>query len=159
VADYIIEALNRKLMDFWSPRYGKIDRTPNAAILGPKVMITNEFAGSGGDAMPYLFRQQKVGPLVGKRTWGGLVGIGAIPELMDGGSVTSPSFGQFSPAGEWDVENRGVEPDFTVEQDPKLVSEGHDPQLEKAVALALEELAKHPVPEPHRPAYPNYHKQ
>ncbi len=159
VADYIIEALNRKLMDFWSPRYGRIDRTPNAAILGPKVMITNEFAGSGGDAMPYLFRQQKVGPLVGKRTWGGLVGIGAIPELMDGGSVTSPSFGQFSPAGEWDVENRGVEPDFTVEQDPKLVSEGHDPQLEKAVALALDELAKHPVPEPHRPAYPNYHKQ
>jgi tricorn protease len=158
VADYIIEALNRKLMDFWSPRYGKIDRTPNAAILGPKVMITNEFAGSGGDAMPYLFRQQKVGPLVGKRTWGGLVGIGQIPELMDGGTVTSPSFGQFSPAGEWDIENRGVEPDFVVEQDPKLVSEGHDPQLEKAVALALQELAAHPVPEPHRPAYPNYHK-
>jgi tricorn protease len=158
VADYIIEALNRKLMDFWSPRYGAIDRTPNAAILGPKVMITNEFAGSGGDAMPYLFRQQKVGPLVGKRTWGGLVGIGAIPELMDGGSVTSPSFGQFSPQGEWDVENRGVEPDFPVEQDPAAVAAGHDPQLEKAVALALEDLAKHPVPEPHRPAYPNYHK-
>jgi tricorn protease len=121
-------------------------------------MITNEFAGSGGDAMPYLFRQQKIGPLVGKRTWGGLVGIGSYPELMDGGSVTSPDFGQFSPAGEWDVENRGVEPDFAVEQDPKLVSEGHDPQLEKAVALALDDLAKHPVPEPHRPAYPNYHK-
>jgi tricorn protease len=158
VADYIIEAMKRQLMDFWSPRYGKIDRTPNASILGPKVMITNEFAGSGGDAMPYLFRQQKIGPLVGKRTWGGLVGIGSYPELMDGGSVTSPDFGQFSPAGEWDVENRGVEPDFAVEQDPKLVSEGHDPQLEKAVALALEDLAKHPVPEPHRPPYPNYHK-
>jgi tricorn protease len=159
VADYIIEAMKRQLMDFWSPRYGAIDRTPNAAILGPKVMITNEFAGSGGDAMPYLFRQQKIGPLVGKRTWGGLVGIGAIPELMDGGSVTSPSFGQFSPQGEWDVENRGVEPDFAVEQDPKAVSEGHDPQLEKAVALALDSLAKNPVPTPHRPAYPNYHKQ
>lgn len=158
VADYIIEAMKRPLMDFWSPRYGEIDRTPNASILGPKVMITNEFAGSGGDAMPYLFRQQKVGPLVGKRTWGGLVGIGAIPELMDGGSVTSPSFGQFSPQGEWDVENRGVEPDFAVEQDPKLVSEGHDPQLERAVALAMEDLKVHPVPVPHRPAYPNYHK-
>ena len=159
VADYIIQAMQRTLMSYWSPRYGQIDRTPNASILGPKVMITNEFAGSGGDAMPYLFRQQKIGPLVGKRTWGGLVGIGAIPELMDGGTVTSPSFGQFSPAGEWDVENRGVEPDYVVEQDPKAVSEGHDPQLEKAVALALEELAKHPVPQPKRPAYPDYHKK
>jgi tricorn protease len=159
VADYIIQAMQRTLMSYWSPRYGQIDRTPNASILGPKVMITNEFAGSGGDAMPYLFRQQKIGPLVGKRTWGGLVGIGAIPELMDGGSVTSPSFGQFSPAGEWDVENRGVEPDYVVEQDPRAVSEGHDPQLEKAVALALEELAKHPVPQPKRPAYPDYHKK
>ncbi len=159
VADYIIDAMQRHLMDYWSPRYGQIDRTPNAAILGAKVMITNEISGSGGDAMPYLFRQQKIGPLVGKRTWGGLVGIGQIPVLMDGGTVTSPSFGQFSVNGEWDVENRGIEPDYVVEQDPKAVSEGHDPQLEKAVALALEELAKHPVPEPHRPAYPDYHKK
>ena len=159
VADYIIEAMKRPTMDYWSPRYGKIDRTPNASIPGAKVMITNEFSGSGGDAMPYLFRQQKVGPLVGKRTWGGLVGIGGIPTLMDGGSVTSPSFGQFSIAGEWDVENRGVEPDYAVDQDPKAVSEGHDPQLEKAVALAMDELSKHPVPTPTRPAYPDYHKK
>ncbi len=158
VADYIIEAMKRSLLSYWQPRYGQIDRTPNAAILGAKVMITNEFSGSGGDAMPYLFRQQKVGPLVGKRTWGGLVGIGGIPPLMDGGSVTSPSFGQFSPAGEWDVENRGIEPDYAVEQDPKAIAEGHDPQLEKAVSLAMEELAKHPVPEPHRPAFPDYHR-
>ena len=159
VADYIIQAMQRTLMSYWSPRYGQIDRTPNASILGAKVMIVNEFAGSGGDAMPYLFRQQKLGTLVGKRTWGGLVGIGGIPELMDGGSVTSPSFGQFSPAGEWDVENRGVEPDIAIEQDPRAVSEGHDPQLEKAVAIALEGLAQHPVPVPHRPAFPNYHKK
>ena len=158
VADYIIEAMQRHLLSYWSPRYGRIDRTPNAAILGAKVMIANEFSGSGGDAMPYLFKQQKIGPLVGKRTWGGLVGIGQIPVLMDGGTVTSPSFGQFSPAGVWDVENRGVEPDYPVEQDPKAVSEGHDPQLEKAVALALEELAKNPVPTPKRPAYPDYHR-
>ena len=159
VADYIINAMQRPLMSYWSPRYGQIDRTPTASILGPKVMLTNEFSGSGGDAMPYLFRQQKLGPLVGKRTWGGLVGIGAIPDLMDGGTVTSPSFGQFSPAGEWDVENRGVEPDYAVEQDPKAVAEGHDPQLEKAVALALDDLARHPVPTPKRPAYPNYHNK
>ena len=159
VADYIIEAMNRKLMSYWQPRYGAIDRTPNAAILGAKVMITNEFSGSGGDAMPYLFRQQKIGPLVGKRTWGGLVGIGGIPPLMDGGSVTSPSFGQFSPSGEWDVENRGVEPDFPVEQDPRAVADGYDPQLEKAVALAMEELSRHPVPTPVRPPFPDYHKK
>ncbi len=159
VADYIIEAMQRKLLSYWSPRYGAIDRTPTAAILGAKVMIANEFSGSGGDAMPYLFKQQKLGPLVGKRTWGGLVGIGGIPDLMDGGTVTSPSFGQFSPSGEWDVENRGIAPDYEVEQDPKAIAEGHDPQLEKAVALALDELAKHPVPTPTRPPYPNYHKQ
>ncbi len=158
VADYIIEAMERQLLSYWSPRYGAIDRTPNDAIYGPKVMIANEFSGSGGDAMPYLFKRQKIGPLVGKRTWGGLVGIGAIPTLMDGGTVTSPSFGQFSPEGTWDVENRGIEPDFPVEQDPRAVADGHDPQLEKAVALAMEKLATQPPPEPHRPPYPNYHK-
>ncbi len=159
VADYMIEAMQRRLLSYWSPRYGRIDRTPNASILGAKVMIANEFSGSGGDALPYLFKQQKIGPLVGKRTWGGLVGIGQIPTLMDGGTVTSPSFGQFSPAGVFDVENRGIEPDFPVEQDPRAVSEGHDPQLEKAVALALEELQRNPVPEPKRPPYPDYHRK
>ena len=157
VADYIIEAMKRDLLSYWSPRYGRIDRTPTAQIYGPKVMIANEFSGSGGDAMPYLFKREKLGPLVGKRTWGGLVGIGAIPILMDGGTVTSPSFGQFSPEGTWDVENKGIEPDFPIEQDPKAVAAGHDPQLEKAVSLALEQLAKTPAPEPHRPPYPNYH--
>jgi tricorn protease len=155
-ADYIIHAMQRTLMSWWAPRYGAIYRTPQAAILGPKVMIINEFAGSGGDAMPWYFREAQLGPLVGKRTWGGLVGIGGIPTLMDGGNVTSPSFGFFSPEGKWDVENHGVAPDFEVDMEPKPVSEGHDPQLEKAVSLALEELAKHPVPEPHKPEYPNY---
>jgi tricorn protease len=156
VADYIIEALSRHIEGYWSPRYGAIEHTPNAGIYGSKVMIANEYSGSGGDAMPWLFKQAKLGPLVGKRTWGGLVGIAEIPVLMDGGHVTSPSVAFFSPKGEWDVENHGVEPDYVVEQDPKLVSQGHDPQLEKAVALALEELAAHPNLEPKRPAYPSY---
>jgi len=157
IADYIIEVLSRHIESYWSPRYGTIEHTPNAAVYGPKVMIVNEVAGSGGDAMPWLFKQAKLGPLVGKRTWGGLVGIGEIPVLMDGGHVTSPSVAFFSPKGEWDVENHGVEPDVVVEQDPKAVSEGHDPQLEKAVALAMQELAQHPNPEPKRPPYPVYH--
>jgi tricorn protease len=121
-------------------------------------MIANEFSGSGVDSLPWLYKQAKLGALVGKRTWGGLVGIGPIPVLMDGGHVTSPSVAFFSPKGEWDVENHGVDPDYVVNQDPKAVSEGHDPQLEKAVSLAMEELAKEPKHEVEKPAYPNYHK-
>jgi tricorn protease len=158
MADYIVEVMSRRIESYWSPRYGKIEHTPNAAIYGPKVMIANEISGSGGDALPWLFKQAKLGTLVGKRTWGGLVGISEIPVLMDGGRVTSPSVAFFSPAGEWDVENHGVDPDVTVEQDPKAVSEGHDPQLEAAVAIALRELAAHPQIQPARPAYPNYHR-
>jgi tricorn protease len=159
MADYIIEAMQRKIVGYWAYRYGATQKTVNASISGPKVMIVNEVAGSGGDAMPWLFHQEKVGTLVGKRTWGGLVGIGAIPVLMDGGNVTSPSFGYFSPEGKWQIENHGTEPDIVVEQDPKAVSEGHDPQLEKAVSVAMQELAQHPVQEPAKPQYPNYHKK
>ncbi len=158
VADYIIEVLNRKLMGYWSPRYGAIYRTSAASILGPKVMITNEFAGSGGDAMPWMFKYTKTGTVIGKRTWGGLVGVSQYPVLMDGGNVTSPNFGFFSPQGEWDVENHGVAPDIEVELDPKAVHDGHDPQLERAVAVALDQLKKNPPPEPKRPAYPNYQR-
>jgi tricorn protease len=158
IADYFVEVMGRHIESYWSPRYGKIEHSPNAAIYGPKVMIANEVSGSGGDALPWLFKQAKLGPLVGKRTWGGLVGISFIPVLMDGGQVTSPSVAFFSPKGEWDVENHGVEPDYPVEQDPKAVSEGHDPQLEKAVSLALDDLKQHPATEPQRPAYPNYHQ-
>ena len=157
VADYIIEVLGRKIEAYWSPRYGAIDHTPSSGIYGPKVMIANEWSGSGGDALPWLFKYRKLGPLVGKRTWGGLVGIGGIPVLMDGGNVTSPSVGFYSPDGQWDVENHGVEPDYPVEQDPKLVAAGHDPQLEAAVALAMEQLKTAPQTETPRPAYPNYH--
>jgi tricorn protease len=158
VADYFVEVMGRHIESYWSPRYGKIEHTPNAAIYGPKVMIANEVSGSGGDALPWLFKQAKLGPLVGKRTWGGLVGISFIPVLMDGGNVTSPSVAFFSPKGEWDVENHGVDPDYPVDQDPKAVSQGHDPQLEKAVSLALDDLKQHPATEPQRPTYPNYHQ-
>jgi tricorn protease len=157
-ADYIIDYLRRDLLNYWTSRDGKIYSTPGGAIYGPKAMIINEFAGSGGDAMPWYFRQAKLGPLVGKRTWGGLVGISGYPPLMDGGMVTAPSFAFFNPNGTWDVENKGVAPDVEVEHDPYLVRSGRDPQLERAVELVLEELKKNPPKEPKRPAYPNYHK-
>lgn len=158
VADYIINVLNRPLQGWWSPRYGAIYRTPAAQIFGPKVMIINEFAGSGGDMMPWMFHYTKTGALVGKRTWGGLVGISQYPSLMDGGTVTSPNFGFFNPEGQWDVENKGVKPDVEVELDPKAVHEGHDPQLERAVAIAMEQMKTHPAPQPKRPPYPNYQR-
>ncbi|HEX4709620.1 S41 family peptidase [Phenylobacterium sp.] len=156
MADYIIEVLGRRLQSYWSPRYGAIERTPSASILGPKVMIANEMSGSGGDALPWLFKHNQLGPLVGKRTWGGLVGIGPTPVLMDGGQVTSPSVAFFSAQGQWDVENHGVEPDIVVNQDPKAVADGHDPQLEAAVAQALQRLKSAASPAPQRPAYPVY---
>ncbi len=144
-ADYIIDLMRRPLMNYWQGRWGELGRTPQAAHFGPKAMLVNEYAGSGGDAMPYYFKQQKIGPLIGKRTWGGLVGITGYPPLMDGGYVTAPSVAFVDLSGEHSVENEGVAPDIEVEWTPSVVINGHDPQLEKAVAWLLEELKKNPV--------------
>ena len=108
-------------------------------------MIINDAAGSGGDLLPYMFRLREIGPLVGTRTWGGLVGIWDVPRLIDGGVITAPRGGFFDLAGEWSVENEGVAPDIEVEQLPAEVAAGRDPQLEKAVAVALELLETEPV--------------
>ena len=151
-ADYVIDMLDRPLLCHWATREGKVFHTPNASIFGPKVMIINEYAGSGGDAMPLFFRRRGLGKLVGKRTWGGLIGIYDYPVLMDGGTVTAPRLAIFSPDNEWEVENVGVSPDVEVEMTPKLVIEGRDPQLEKAVEIVLEELATNPPREVRRPA-------
>jgi tricorn protease len=159
LATDIIEILQRKLLSLVATRDGEDEVQPQGAIFGPKVMIINEFAGSGGDAMPWYFRRAGVGKLVGKRTWGGLVGRAAAPELMDGGFVSSPSSGVWNPNGQWEVENHGIAPDVEVELEPELVIQGHDPQLEKAVQLVMEELEQHPLPHPHRPTYPNYHSK
>jgi tricorn protease len=155
--DYILDYLRRTLMNFRTTRDGEDMTTPVSLIQGPKAMIINEYAGSGGDAMPWHFRQAKIGTLVGKRTWGGLVGFyGPGETLMDGGVVTAPSRGFWTPNNKWEVENRGVAPDVEVELDPKMVREGHDPQLEKAVEILLMDLQKNPVPVYKKPAYPNY---
>jgi tricorn protease len=117
-------------------------------------MIIDEGAGSGGDLLPWMFRKYKIGPLVGKRTWGGLVGIGGFPGLMDGGSVTAPNFAIWTPEEGFTVENEGVPPDHDIDILPKDVIAGRDPQLEKAVALVLEALEKNPKKVDQRPAYP-----
>jgi tricorn protease len=159
VAEYIVDYLNRPLLSYWTTRYGETFTTPQNAIFGPKAMIINQYAGSGGDALPWMFRKRAIGPLVGKRTWGGLVGIFGFPQLIDGGFVTAPNLAFWNPfTKEWDVENHGVPPDHDVELDPAAVKAGHDPQLEKAVELVMAELKKKPLPKYERPAYPNYHK-
>ena len=160
IADYIIDYLRRPLLSFWTLREGQDITTPIEAIFGPKVMIINEMAGSGGDALPWMFRKTGIGPLIGKRTWGGLVGGYTNPgDLLDGGFTGTPNLAFYNTDGAWDVENHGVPPDIEVEYDPKAVREGHDPQLEKAVEVVMELLKKNPLPTPHRPAYPNYHQQ
>ena len=157
LATDITEILNRKPLSAAANRTGA-DLVQPQGIFGPKVMIINEQAGSGGDAMPWYFKRSGAGKLVGTRTWGGLVGMAGAPQLMDGGIVTAPASGIYNPlTGEWEVENIGIAPDVEVEQDPALVRKGHDPQLEKAVEVVLQELKKNPPPQLRRPKFPNYH--
>jgi tricorn protease len=158
-ADYIVDMLKRTPMNYWTTRYGNDTTTPVMAIFGPRVMIVNEFAGSGGDALPYYFRFHKVGPIVGTRTWGGLVGILGYPPLLDGGTITAPNFAFRNMKGEFDVENKGVAPDIEVEMDPRTVKEGKDPQLEKAIAVAMEALQKQGgAPKAGSPSFPVYNR-
>lgn len=159
IADYIIDYLRRPLMGHFASREGGDYLIPSGGIFGPKAMIINEYAGSGGDAMPWLFRAARIGPLVGKRTWGGLVGMARVPRLMDGGLASSPQSGFWNPKGKWDVENYGVAPDIEIEMTPADVRAGRDPQLEKTVQILLEELEKNPLPKHKKPAYPDYHSK
>jgi len=156
LADYIVDWLSRPLLMSAMTREGKDIDIPQV-VFGPKVMLINQYAGSGGDALPWMFKRLGIGPLIGTRTWGGLIGIGGYPELIDGGVITAPRFGLFNPqTGEFDVENIGVAPDIEVDLDPALWRQGHDPQLEKGVSVALTNLKEHPVPPIKRPKYPVY---
>jgi tricorn protease len=159
LATDIVEHLSRRPMSMVATRDGENEAQPQGAIHGPKVMLINEMAGSGGDAMPWYFRKAGVGPLIGKRTWGGLVGRAAGVPLMDGGFVGAPSSAVWDPAkSEWIAENVGVAPDIEVEQDPELVRQGKDPQLDRALEVVMAELAKTPTRVPKRPTYPSYER-
>ena len=157
LSDYIIQYLERRPMALDVTRWSRTAVLPAEAIFGPKVMIINEFAGSGGDALPWYFKMDRVGTLVGARTWGGLVGIGNYPQLMDGGSITAPEEAIEGIDGTFPVENHGVSPDVPVWQNPELMRQGHDPQLERAVEIALQQLEAHPLPHYERPPWRNYH--
>jgi tricorn protease len=153
VADYYINHLRRPFISYWATRYGADIKTPSAAIEGPKVMLIDETAGSGGDLLPWMFRKLKLGTLIGKRTWGGLVGILGFPVLLDGGSVTAPNLAIWTEDG-WVVENVGVPPDIEVEQNPADVMAGRDPQLEKAIEVVMNELKMNPPKKMERPPFP-----
>jgi len=159
IADYMIDYLRRDApFNYVTSRYGEDQPIPAGAIYGPKAMLINEYAGSGGDELPWLFRRFKVGSLIGTRTWGGLVGIGGYPTLMDGGSVTAPRIALWSPEGEYAVENKGVAPDIEVDLEPAAWRAGRDSQLERAVAVVMAELAKRPSSVAKRPAFPTWAK-
>ena len=153
LADYYIDILKKPLQSYWNFRYGKDLKAPSASIQGPKVMIADETAGSGGDYLPFLFRKFQLGPIVGKRTWGGLVGVLGFPEFIDGGSVTAPNVAFYDENG-FGIENVGVPPDIEVEQWPKEVIAGRDPQLEKAIEVVMEALKQNPPQKAIRPEYP-----
>lgn len=157
LSDYIIEYLQRRPTALDLNRWGRPAVSPPMAIFGPKVMLINEYAGSGGDALPWYFKMDHIGTLVGERTWGGLVGIGGYPALMDGGRITAPREAIEGLNGTFPVENHGVSPDVTVWQDPELVRQGHDPQLERAVAIAMQQLAASPPPHYQRAPWNNFH--
>jgi tricorn protease len=153
VADYYIDLLRRPYISHWATRYGDDFKTPTHSIQGPKVMIIDETAGSGGDLLPWMFRNLGLGPLVGKATWGGLVGTLGFPVLMDGGGITAPNLAIWTEDG-FVVENVGVPPDIEVEQWPAEIIAGRDPQLERAIEEITAALQANPPTEPVKPPYP-----
>ncbi|NOT28902.1 MAG: peptidase S41 [Planctomycetes bacterium] len=150
-----VELLNRPATNYWARRDGHDWPWPPDAHFGPKCMLINGLSGSGGDAFPFYFKQAGLGKLIGMRTWGGLVGLSGYPALIDGGDIECPSFAFYETDGTWGVEGHGVDPDLEVIDDPALMQDGADPQLERAIALMLQELEDRPYVAPKRPAYPD----
>lgn len=158
LSDYVVQILSRQVLGNGHQRDSEDFAIPIFSNEGPKAMLINEMAGSGGDALPWFFRTGKVGPLIGKRTWGGLVAAATGVSLMGGGFATAPQVAIYGVHGEWGPENNGVGPDIEVDEDPALWRQGRDPQLETAVNYLLDQLKKNPPKKYIRPAYPNYHK-
>src|SRR6266404_4028987 len=154
IPDRFVEMLGRKVINYWGVRDGQDWNWPQIANSGPKAMLINGWSGSGGDCFPFYFQKANLGPLIGTRTWGGLIGISGTPSLVDGGNVTVPTFGIYSTKGEWIIEGHGVDPDIAVVDDPSLMAKGGDPQLQRAIDELLKALKKNPPVEVKKPKYP-----
>jgi len=152
------ELLARKTLNYWATRGLEMNPDPGVANDGPKVMLINGYSSSGGDAFPYYFKKKKLGLLIGTRTWGGLIGLSGNPDLVDGGSISVPTFGFVDTDGNWAVEGEGIHPDIEVIDRPELVAAGHDPCIEKAVEVLLEQLQKTPPKKTEMPAEPDRSK-
>ncbi len=155
IPDFFMNVLRQRLVNLWRRRHGQDMRTPQTAFLGHLAMMSNGYAGSGGDALPYYFKAYDLGPVIGTRTWGGLVGISRGIALMDGGNVTFPEFGLYNLEGQLDVENHGVDPTVVIDNAPEAENAGHDPQLEKTVEVLLKEIADDPVRLPEFRGFPD----
>ncbi len=153
IPDRFIELLNRPALGFWAVRDGKDWRWPPAGHFGPKVMLINGWSGSGGDAFPFFFREAKLGPLVGDRTWGALIGLTGNPTLIDGGAITVPTFRMYSVRGEWFPEGHGVDPDIEIGLDPSQLARGRDSQLERGIEEILRLMKERPPVTPKRPPW------
>jgi len=154
IPDRFVEMLGRKTLNYWGVRDGKDWQWPAVAHDGPKAMLINGWSGSGGDCFPFFFKKAGLGPLIGRRTWGGLIGISGAPGLIDGGGVTVPTFGIYSKEGEWVIEGYGVDPDIEVIDDPGAMAQGKDPQLDRAIQEVEASLRKAPPTQPNKPSYP-----
>jgi len=154
IPDRMIEYFTRRTLAWWARRGIESFRSPGFAHDGPKAMLINGYSSSGGDALPYFFRENGLGPLIGTRTWGGLIGLSGNPPLMDGGSVQIPTFRIYDRSGKWVIENEGVSPDVEVIDLPERRISGGDPSLEKAVEMLMAELAKNPGGWPKVPTPP-----
>jgi tricorn protease len=155
IPDRFVELLGRRVTNYWSVRDGHDWQTPEIAHHGPEAMLVNGWSGSGGDCFPWLFRKDDLGPLIGQRTWGGLVGMTGSPSLIDGGHVTVPTFGIYDTKGNWIIEGHGVDPDISVVDNPAEMLKGADPQLERAIEEVKKQLEEHPPLAPKKPAYTN----
>jgi len=154
-ANYITDVLSRQHLSGWKDRDGQVYSTPAGVMHGPKVMLIDQDAGSGGDFLPYSFRQLGIGKLIGTRTWGGLIGISANPQLVDGARLAVPFFRFYDADHNWSIENMGVAPDIEVALDPIATNNGRDTQLEAAIAEIMDQLADFTSPIPaEAPAYP-----
>jgi tricorn protease len=152
--DIFLQRLDKKIHGFWTRRYSHDQTSPALATRAHLVLLTNRQAGSGGDELPYVFRFRNMGPIIGTRTWGGLVGVSMFISLIDNGGLTAPDYRIYDGKGDWIIENQGVTPDIEVDNQPEEMARGYDAQLMTGIEVLLKKIKEDPRPWPQHPPYP-----